>query len=782
MDWEHSDSEIVWLKDVTTGLQTDKRSFSDSNLPDTLTFELNRRSRAISLNLKRNHGIDPNADVYYVTNSKDGQSHLEKAQHLETEDLAYYQDINNGAFMTVKCVRRSNGQCDRVINGNILIEDRHYDLQPAKTDITSRDLLNVPDQSPLYVLRAQGNVQSEKLFARKDSITAIKSNVEEEVESLLGRLTYEQRDHTFPNSKLFTKKGETLHNRDNQKQVYTVEIAVMLDSGIWDFYSSLMQSSLPSVTPDDVARFLRLFYSQVINGVSLPYKAIKDPGIEIRVTLREFYILQRKEDFKHSASVVKTENGRKIIHVFKYLQDFAFWTSNNSAISDHVILFTRYFMYNDDGYAYFWEVCDKFLKTSVIRSRDYFMTAATAAHELGHNLGSDHDGEGNAIACRAEDQFIMTPKNPVFTKSTRHSRNPWIFSNCSVDVFKYSLKNKTCLNNVGDFYDLNEWTQFTSELPGEVFSIQEQCQFAHGYGSTFCGLHTPSYKQLHTPSYKQLHTPSYKQLHTPNYKQLHTPSYKQLHTPSYKQLHTPSYKHLHRPSYKQLHTPNYKQLKIPSYKQLNTPSYKQLHTPSYQQLHTPSYKQLHTPNYKQLHTPSYNGSTHLLHTPSYKQLHTPSYKQLHTPSYKQLHTPNYKQLHTPSYKQLHTPSYKQLHTPSYKHLHRPSYKQLHTPNYKQLKIPSYKQLNTPSYKQLHTPSYQQLHTPSYKQLHTPNYKQLHTPSYNGSTHLVTNSSTHLVTNSSTHLVTNSYTHLVTNSSTHITTNSFTYLVTTAPHT
>ncbi|KAK3600919.1 hypothetical protein CHS0354_013299, partial [Potamilus streckersoni] len=56
------------------------------------------------------------------------------------------------------------------------------------------------------------------------------------------------------------------------------------------------------------------------------------------------------EHFNHNRSVVNTEDGRQIIHVYKYLQDFAAWISVNSNFSDHAILFTRYFMYDEDGY------------------------------------------------------------------------------------------------------------------------------------------------------------------------------------------------------------------------------------------------------------------------------------------------------------------------------------------------------------------------------------------------------------------------------------------------
>ncbi|KAL3875189.1 hypothetical protein ACJMK2_038116 [Sinanodonta woodiana] len=110
-----NESEMVWLTDVTRRLPTVKRDSSDPSLPDNLTFQLRGGSRSLTLNLKRNNEINPNADMYFVRKSNDGQSHLEKALNLENEDVAYYQDWQNGAFMTVRCVRRSDGQCNRVI-------------------------------------------------------------------------------------------------------------------------------------------------------------------------------------------------------------------------------------------------------------------------------------------------------------------------------------------------------------------------------------------------------------------------------------------------------------------------------------------------------------------------------------------------------------------------------------------------------------------------------------------------------------------------------------------
>ncbi|KAK3600923.1 hypothetical protein CHS0354_013304 [Potamilus streckersoni] len=94
------ESERVWLKDVTTSLQSDKRKFSDPSLPDILTFQLRGGSRSLTLNLKRNHAIDPNADVYFVRKSNDGRSHLEKALNLEKE--VKVQHINSNIWISYK--------------------------------------------------------------------------------------------------------------------------------------------------------------------------------------------------------------------------------------------------------------------------------------------------------------------------------------------------------------------------------------------------------------------------------------------------------------------------------------------------------------------------------------------------------------------------------------------------------------------------------------------------------------------------------------------------------
>ncbi|KAK3585048.1 hypothetical protein CHS0354_009898 [Potamilus streckersoni] len=77
--------EILWLKDVTARFQTDKRTLIDVDFPNDLTFHLTRGSESLTLNLKRNHDINPYADVYFARKLKDGQPVLVKSRNYHKE-------------------------------------------------------------------------------------------------------------------------------------------------------------------------------------------------------------------------------------------------------------------------------------------------------------------------------------------------------------------------------------------------------------------------------------------------------------------------------------------------------------------------------------------------------------------------------------------------------------------------------------------------------------------------------------------------------------------------
>ncbi|KAL3892141.1 hypothetical protein ACJMK2_004378, partial [Sinanodonta woodiana] len=110
-----TDFETVWVRDMTAEIQGYKRELDEYDLPDQLTFNLRRGLEDLTLKLKRNYEIDPSADIYVVQKIKNGRPVLAKTNDIETEAVAYYQDVENMAFVTVRCASRSNHKCDRVI-------------------------------------------------------------------------------------------------------------------------------------------------------------------------------------------------------------------------------------------------------------------------------------------------------------------------------------------------------------------------------------------------------------------------------------------------------------------------------------------------------------------------------------------------------------------------------------------------------------------------------------------------------------------------------------------
>ncbi|KAK3589524.1 hypothetical protein CHS0354_041647 [Potamilus streckersoni] len=197
-------------------MHTDKHTLSDPDLPDQLSFHLKLKSHGVNLNLKRNYQIDPNVDVYTVDILKDGLPILKKTHNLKKEDVAYYQDDENGAFMTARCVKRSSGQCGILINGNIQIGDKMYDLQPSEAQVTSRNFMETTNLlGKQYVLQDQGSIQRKMSVENKEERNVNEKNVEEEIidrHRLISDVHDKQRHFLHPDVKLLTRNVASLHN------------------------------------------------------------------------------------------------------------------------------------------------------------------------------------------------------------------------------------------------------------------------------------------------------------------------------------------------------------------------------------------------------------------------------------------------------------------------------------------------------------------------------------------------------------------------------------------
>ncbi|KAL3892131.1 hypothetical protein ACJMK2_004368, partial [Sinanodonta woodiana] len=78
--------ETIWVRDMTAETQADKRALDDYDFPDQLTFNLRRGLDDLTLKLKRNYEINPNADIYVVQKLKNGRSFVAKTNAIEKKE------------------------------------------------------------------------------------------------------------------------------------------------------------------------------------------------------------------------------------------------------------------------------------------------------------------------------------------------------------------------------------------------------------------------------------------------------------------------------------------------------------------------------------------------------------------------------------------------------------------------------------------------------------------------------------------------------------------------
>ncbi|XP_062873889.1 A disintegrin and metalloproteinase with thrombospondin motifs 3 [Trichomycterus rosablanca] len=143
---------------------------------------------------------------------------------------------------------------------------------------------------------------------------------------------------------------------------------------------------------------------------------------------------------------------------------------------DHAIFLTRqgFGPTGMQGYAPVTGMCHP-VRSCTLNHEDGFSSAFVVAHETGHVLGMEHDGQGN----RCGDETAMGSVMAPLVQAAFH-RYHW--SMCSGQELKRHIHSYDCL--LDDPFK-HDWPQLP-ELPGINYSMDEQCRFDFGVGYKIC--------------------------------------------------------------------------------------------------------------------------------------------------------------------------------------------------------------------------------------------------------------------------------------------------------
>uniref|UniRef100_A0A8C4ZHR6 ADAM metallopeptidase with thrombospondin type 1 motif, 3 n=1 Tax=Gadus morhua TaxID=8049 RepID=A0A8C4ZHR6_GADMO len=196
-------------------------------------------------------------------------------------------------------------------------------------------------------------------------------------------------------------------------------------------------------------------------------------GVHINVVLVRMIML----GYAKSISLIERGNpSRSLENVCRWAFAQQKADSEHSEHHDHAIFLTRqgFGPTGMQGYAPVTGMCHP-VRSCTLNHEDGFSSAFVVAHETGHVLGMEHDGQGN----RCGDETTMGSVMAPLVQAAFH-RYHW--SMCSGQELKRYIQSYDCL--LDDPFK-HDWPQLP-ELPGINYSMDEQCRFDFGVGYKIC--------------------------------------------------------------------------------------------------------------------------------------------------------------------------------------------------------------------------------------------------------------------------------------------------------
>ncbi|XP_043576427.1 A disintegrin and metalloproteinase with thrombospondin motifs 3-like isoform X1 [Chiloscyllium plagiosum] len=199
----------------------------------------------------------------------------------------------------------------------------------------------------------------------------------------------------------------------------------------------------------------------------------KSLGAHVNVVLVRMIML----GYAKSISLIERGNpSRSLENICRWANSQQKANPNHSEHHDHAIFLTRqdFGPAGMQGYAPVTGMCHP-VRSCTLNHEDGFSSAFVVAHETGHVLGMEHDGQGNRCGDETSMGSVMAP----LVQAAFH-RFHW--SRCSGQELKRYLHSYDCL--LDDPFE-HDWPKLP-ELPGINYSMDEQCRFDFGVGYKMC--------------------------------------------------------------------------------------------------------------------------------------------------------------------------------------------------------------------------------------------------------------------------------------------------------
>uniref|UniRef100_A0A8C3UJ12 ADAM metallopeptidase with thrombospondin type 1 motif 3 n=1 Tax=Catharus ustulatus TaxID=91951 RepID=A0A8C3UJ12_CATUS len=196
-------------------------------------------------------------------------------------------------------------------------------------------------------------------------------------------------------------------------------------------------------------------------------------GVHINVVLVRMIML----GYAKSISLIERGNpSRSLENVCRWAYQQQKSDPSHAEHHDHAIFLTRqdFGPAGMQGYAPVTGMCHP-VRSCTLNHEDGFSSAFVVAHETGHVLGMEHDGQGN----RCGDETAMGSVMAPLVQAAFH-RYHW--SRCSGQELRRYIHSYDCL--LDDPFE-HDWPKLP-ELPGINYSMDEQCRFDFGVGYRMC--------------------------------------------------------------------------------------------------------------------------------------------------------------------------------------------------------------------------------------------------------------------------------------------------------